>query len=100
MYLKDGHEMKVFFQPYMLKYDSTHGPFKGTIKVVEKSTSEINGRHIKGTSQRDPASIPWGDFGTDYVAGAKKPINVEASMSEMDAEKAKKNKKAKDTRRC
>ncbi|XP_076939090.1 glyceraldehyde-3-phosphate dehydrogenase GAPCP1, chloroplastic-like, partial [Bidens hawaiensis] len=55
------------YMAYMLKYDSTHGPFKGTINVVDESTLEINGKHIKVTSQRDPASIPWGDFGADYV---------------------------------
>lgn len=36
----------------MLKYDSTHGLFKGTIKVIDESTLEINGKQIKVTSQR------------------------------------------------
>ncbi|KAJ0856820.1 putative glyceraldehyde-3-phosphate dehydrogenase (phosphorylating) [Helianthus annuus] len=40
------------YMAYMLKYDSTHGLFKGTIKVVDESTFEINGK---------------GDFGADYV---------------------------------
>ncbi|XP_066368197.1 uncharacterized protein [Miscanthus floridulus] len=34
-------------QAYMFKYDSTHGPFKGSIKVVDVSTLEINGKQIK-----------------------------------------------------
>ncbi|XP_024965443.1 glyceraldehyde-3-phosphate dehydrogenase GAPCP2, chloroplastic-like [Cynara cardunculus var. scolymus] len=55
------------YMAYMLKYDSTHGLFRGTIKVVDESTLEINGKQIKVTSQRDPATIPWGDFGADYV---------------------------------
>uniref|UniRef100_A0A251SBX2 glyceraldehyde-3-phosphate dehydrogenase (phosphorylating) n=1 Tax=Helianthus annuus TaxID=4232 RepID=A0A251SBX2_HELAN len=55
------------YMAYMLKYDSTHGPFKGTITVVDESTLEINGKHIKVTSQRDPTTIPWGEFGADYV---------------------------------
>ncbi|XP_035837006.1 glyceraldehyde-3-phosphate dehydrogenase GAPCP2, chloroplastic-like, partial [Helianthus annuus] len=55
------------YMAYMLKYDSTHGPFKGTIWVVNESTLEINGKHIKVTSQIDPVTIPWGDFGADYV---------------------------------
>ncbi|KAL7593169.1 glyceraldehyde-3-phosphate dehydrogenase GAPCP2, chloroplastic [Lactuca sativa] len=55
------------YMAYMLKYDSTHGLFKGTIKVIDESTLEINGKQIKVTSQRDPATIPWGDFGADYV---------------------------------
>ncbi|CAH1449729.1 unnamed protein product [Lactuca virosa] len=55
------------YMAYMLKYDSTHGLFQGTINVVDESTLEINGKQIKVTSQRDPATIPWGDFGADYV---------------------------------
>nr|GEU76201.1 glyceraldehyde-3-phosphate dehydrogenase of plastid 2 [Tanacetum cinerariifolium] len=55
------------YMAYMLKYDSTHGLFKGTINVVDESTLEINGKQIKVTSQRDPAMIPWGDSGADYV---------------------------------
>ncbi|MFS8017891.1 putative glyceraldehyde-3-phosphate dehydrogenase (phosphorylating) [Helianthus anomalus] len=55
------------YMAYMLKYDSTHGLFKGTIKVVDESTLEINGKQIKVSSQRAPAAIPWGDFGADYV---------------------------------
>jgi glyceraldehyde 3-phosphate dehydrogenase len=36
----------------MLKYDSTHGIFKGTIKVLDESTLEINGKQIKVVSKR------------------------------------------------
>ncbi|KAK1613166.1 hypothetical protein QYE76_036839 [Lolium multiflorum] len=38
---------------YMFKYDSTHGPFKGSIKVVDDSTLEINGNKITITSKRN-----------------------------------------------
>nr|QEE82291.1 GAPDH 1 [Dipsacus asperoides] len=55
------------YMAYMFKYDSTHGVFTGTINVVDKSTLEINGKQIKITNKRDPAEIPWGDFGADYV---------------------------------
>ncbi|RRT46776.1 hypothetical protein BHE74_00032085, partial [Ensete ventricosum] len=55
------------YMAYMFKYDSTHGIFKGTIKVVDGSTLEINGKRIAVTSKRDPAEIPWGDFGAEYV---------------------------------
>lgn len=40
------------FQAYMLKYDSTHGVFKGTIKVLDESTLVINGKQIKVSSIR------------------------------------------------
>ncbi|WOL17840.1 glyceraldehyde-3-phosphate dehydrogenase GAPCP2, chloroplastic [Canna indica] len=55
------------YMAYMFKYDSTHGVFKGTIKVVDGSNLEINGKRIAVTSKRDPAGIPWGDFGAQYV---------------------------------
>ncbi|CAL5187103.1 unnamed protein product [Lathyrus oleraceus] len=55
------------YMAYMFKYDSTHGPFKGTIKVLDDTTLEINGKQVKVVSKRDPAEIPWGDFGADYV---------------------------------
>eukprot|EP00262_Sarcandra_glabra_P009035 TRINITY_DN23019_c0_g1_i1.p1 TRINITY_DN23019_c0_g1~~TRINITY_DN23019_c0_g1_i1.p1 ORF type:complete len:435 (+),score=76.46 TRINITY_DN23019_c0_g1_i1:158-1462(+) len=55
------------YMAYMLKYDSTHRAFKGTIKVVDDSNLEINGRRIAVTNKRDPAEIPWGGFGAEYV---------------------------------
>ncbi|THU65108.1 hypothetical protein C4D60_Mb05t00170 [Musa balbisiana] len=55
------------YMAYMLKYDSTHGVFKGTIKVVDESNLEINGKRIAVTCKRDPAEIPWGDYGAEYV---------------------------------
>ncbi|OIS96768.1 PREDICTED: glyceraldehyde-3-phosphate dehydrogenase GAPCP2, chloroplastic-like [Nicotiana attenuata] len=55
------------YMAYMFKYDSTHGVFKGTLKVVDESTLEINGKQIKISSKRNPSEIPWGDFGADFV---------------------------------
>lgn len=55
------------YMAYMFKYDSTHGVFKGSIKVVDESTLEINGKNVVVTSKRNPAEIPWGDFGAEYV---------------------------------
>ncbi|KAJ0096815.1 hypothetical protein Patl1_28778 [Pistacia atlantica] len=52
---------------YMFKYDSIHGVFKGTLKVVDESTLEINEKHINIFSKRDPAEIPWGDYGAKYI---------------------------------
>ncbi|KAG6572481.1 Glyceraldehyde-3-phosphate dehydrogenase GAPCP2, chloroplastic, partial [Cucurbita argyrosperma subsp. sororia] len=55
------------YMAYMFKFDSTHGNFKGTINIVDDSTLEINGKQIKVSSQRDPAEIPWGEFGVEFV---------------------------------
>ncbi|CAO2826027.1 unnamed protein product [Amaranthus hypochondriacus] len=55
------------YMAYMFKYDSTHGPFNGTIRIVDDSTLEINGKQIKITSIRNPEEIPWGDYGAEYV---------------------------------
>jgi glyceraldehyde 3-phosphate dehydrogenase len=50
----------------MLKYDSTHGQFKGDIKATE-SGLEVNGRAIRFCAERDPANIPWRDTGATYI---------------------------------
>ncbi|BBN69157.1 glyceraldehyde-3-phosphate dehydrogenase of plastid 2, partial [Prunus dulcis] len=73
------------YMAYMFKYDSTHGVFDGSISVVDDSTLEINGKTIKVVSKRDPADIPWGDYGVEYV--------VESSGIFTTVEKASLHKK-------
>ena len=51
----------------MLRYDSTHGQFKGTIEVDGTSGLIVNGKKIAFFAERDPANIPWGKSGADYV---------------------------------
>lgn len=51
---------------YLLKYDSTHGPFEGNIKVVGDSIF-VNGNEIKVFSEKDPKNLPWKDLKIDYV---------------------------------
>ncbi|KAG7535927.1 hypothetical protein FFLO_03598 [Filobasidium floriforme] len=51
---------------YMFKYDSTHGRFKGDVSF-EDGKLVINGQKINVYAERDPASIPWGTAGADYV---------------------------------
>ena len=41
-----------FIQAYMFKYDSTHGGLKGTVRVVDESTLEINGKQVQVISKR------------------------------------------------
>ena len=51
---------------YMLKYDSTHGEFKGTINV-EGNTLIVNGKKIRVSAEKDPATLKWNEVGADYV---------------------------------
>jgi len=54
------------YMVYMFKYDSTHGRFKGDIHT-EGGKLIIDGHHIDVYGERDPANIPWGKSGADYV---------------------------------
>ena len=51
---------------YMLRYDSTHGRFHGTVEVNDGALV-VNGRPIRISAERDPANLAWGDVGADYV---------------------------------
>jgi len=54
------------YAEYMLKYDSTHGPFKGEVSI-DGSDLIINGKRVKFYTERDPGAIPWKDTGAEYV---------------------------------
>ena len=54
---------------YLLKYDSVHGRFKGTIEVKGK-TMLVNGKPIRVTGEKNPKDIRWGEVGVDYVIEA------------------------------
>jgi glyceraldehyde 3-phosphate dehydrogenase len=54
------------YAAYMLKYDSSHGVFKGDIEV-DGQDLVVNGKKIRFYGERDPASIPWGETGAHYV---------------------------------
>lgn len=56
----------VDYMAYMLKYDSTHGQFKGTIEVKDGNLV-VNGNSIRVTSEKNPANLKWGDIGADYI---------------------------------
>jgi glyceraldehyde 3-phosphate dehydrogenase len=51
---------------YMLKYDSTHGQFKGEVSVSGNDLI-VNGKTVKFYTERDPANIPWKETGAEYV---------------------------------
>lgn len=50
----------------MLRYDSTHGNFKGDVAVDGKDLV-VNGKKVRFYTERDPAAIPWSETGADYV---------------------------------
>jgi len=54
------------YAAYMFKYDSTHGRYKGEVTSKDDSLV-IDGQSIKVFGEKDPASIPWGKSGVDYV---------------------------------
>jgi glyceraldehyde 3-phosphate dehydrogenase len=54
------------YMAYMLKYDSTHGQFKGTI-AVEGGHLVVNGKTIRVTAERDPANLKWGEVGAEVI---------------------------------
>ncbi|GAB6189527.1 type I glyceraldehyde-3-phosphate dehydrogenase [Marinitoga arctica] len=86
---------------HLLKYDSVHGKFDGTVEVVE-SGFVVNGKEIKVFAEKNPANLPWGELGVDIViestgvfrnkekamphieAGAKKVIITAPAKGEVD----------------
>ena len=52
----------------MLKYDTMHGQFDGTIEAdVENSKLIVNGQSIRITAERNPADLKWDAVGAEYV---------------------------------
>jgi glyceraldehyde 3-phosphate dehydrogenase len=54
------------YMAYMLKYDSTHGQFKGTI-AVEGGNLVVNGQTIRVTAEKDPANLKWNEVGAEVI---------------------------------
>ena len=69
------------YMAYMLKYDTTHGRFDGTIEVVDGNLV-VNGKTIRITAERDPANLKWNEVGVETV--------IESTglfLTQVDAEK-------------
>ena len=58
--------LDVDYLAYMLKYDSVHGKFDGTVEVKDGKLV-VNGNEIRITAERDPANLKWDEVGADYV---------------------------------
>lgn len=58
--------ISVEYMAYMLKYDTVHGQFKGTIDVQDGKLV-VNGKAIRVTAERNPADLKWSEVGAEYV---------------------------------
>ncbi|MEN8966284.1 MAG: type I glyceraldehyde-3-phosphate dehydrogenase [Polaribacter sp.] len=58
--------LDVDYLAYMLKYDSVHGAFQGTVDVKDGKLV-VNGNEIRITAERDPANLKWDEVGAEYV---------------------------------
>jgi glyceraldehyde 3-phosphate dehydrogenase len=72
--------MDVEYMVYNLRFDSTHGPFEGTVHKKDNSTLVVNGREIAVFAVKNPDEIPWASAGAEYI--------VESSGVFTDADKA------------
>ena len=59
----------VDYMAYMLKYDSPHGRFDGTVEVKDGNLV-VNGKTIRVTAERDPANLKWNEIGVDIAVEA------------------------------
>lgn len=58
--------LDVEYMAYMLKYDTMHGQFKGTVEVKDGNLV-VNGNVIRVTAERNPADLKWDAIGAEYV---------------------------------
>jgi len=72
--------MDVEYMVYCLRFDSTHGPFEGHVSKKDNKTLVVDGKEIHVFAEKDPAQIPWGGAGAEYI--------VESSGVFTDADKA------------
>ncbi|MGB5239223.1 MAG: type I glyceraldehyde-3-phosphate dehydrogenase [Prochlorococcaceae cyanobacterium] len=74
---------------YMLRYDSTHGRFRGEVETRDGQLF-VNGKAIRVTSERDPAALNWGGVGADVVLESTGLFLTDASARAHIAAGAKK----------
>jgi glyceraldehyde 3-phosphate dehydrogenase len=82
------------YMAYMLKYDSTHGKFEGTVEV-KNNHLVVNGKTIRVTAEKDPSNLKWNEVGAEIIiestglfltiADCQKHINAGAKKVVMSA---------------
>ncbi len=58
--------ISVDYMSYMLRYDTVHGQFKGTVEVKDGHLV-VNGKSIRVTAEKDPANLKWNEVDAEYV---------------------------------
>jgi glyceraldehyde 3-phosphate dehydrogenase len=77
--------IEVDYMAYMLKYDSTHGIFKGEVSVKDGQLV-VNGQTIRVTAEKNPADLKWGAIGADYVVESTGLfLTLESAQKHIDA---------------
>ncbi len=61
--------ISVDYIAYMLRYDTVHGQFNGSIEV-KNGQLVVNGKAIRVTAEKDPANLKWNEIGAEYVVEA------------------------------
>ena len=79
--------LDVDYMAYMLKYDTMHGRFEGTVDYdLDKKELIVNGQHIHVYAEKDAENLPWGEIGAEYI--------VESTGFYLTMDKAEKHLKA------
>ncbi len=52
---------------HLLKYDSAHGRFNGTVEIVSEKELTVNGKSLRVYAERNPEDLPWGQLGVEVV---------------------------------
>ncbi len=94
--------LDVNYIAYMLKYDTIHGQFKGTIEVKDGNLV-VNGNTVRVSAERNPADLKWDAIGAEYVVEStglflskdKAQAHIEAGAKYVVMSKKKKKKKNK-----
>jgi glyceraldehyde 3-phosphate dehydrogenase len=77
--------ISVEYMVYMLRYDTIHGQFKGSIEVKDGKLV-VNGQAIRVTAEKDPANLKWGEVGAEYVVESTGLfLTKEAAQKHIDA---------------
>lgn len=66
---------------HLLKYDSIHGKFAGTVDGSDDESITVNGKRILASAERNPESLGWGDLGVDIVVESTGVFRDQAGAS-------------------